>query len=320
MPNDTMPTGAKTWCMRALTEAWTGDADRQNGRFVPTGLLGSIRWWFEVVVRGLGGSACDPSDTQWRCPDRKGPHCVACNLFGCTGWARKFRLQVLDGAGKTQSAPIQKDGTYQLRFVPLRPIRPEEWALIVITLRLIAEYGALGGKTVYKPSDEQSRQNQAHHRDYGMVEASQVPTIVRWTVDQLKAYVSESGWRKLNHGDAAWASLEHFWCVKGRYLARQNTNQSTFNRVIGRPEAKAQAGRNDSWLAGRRAGQGGDPESKKVFSFKSPARTFGFVKPGSLTIDQVKQKLANAWSNFSDAELVAGAQILDDLLKKANQT
>lgn len=315
-----MSGAARDWTLKALTPIWTGGADRQNSRLVTTGLLGSIRWWFEVLVRGLGGGACDPSDTYGRCPDMKGRHCVACELFGCTGWARKFRLQVLDAAGKPQSAPIQKDGTFKLRFVPLRAIQTEEWALIDVTLRLIAQYGALGGKTVYKPSDEASRQSLAHHQDYGIVEIRQAPAVEKKTLDQLKAYVSGREWRTLNHGDAAWASLQNFWCVNGRHLARQNGNRSCFNRVIGRPETKAQAAQNDSWLAGRRAGQGGDPESKKVFSFKSPARTFGFVKPGDVTLDQMKQKLANAWTNFKDQELLGGVKMLDDLLKKTNET
>jgi CRISPR-associated protein Cmr1 len=314
-----MSAAVRDWTLRALTPIWTGGIEGKSDRLVPTGLLGSIRWWFEVLVRGLGGAACDPSDTQGRCPDKKGRHCVVCELFGCTGWARKFRLQVLDEAGKPKAAPIQKDETFTLCFVPLRPIQPEEWALINLTLRLIAEYGALGGKTVYKPSDEGGRQNQAHHRDYGLVELSQAPTAEPKTVDQLKAYVVADGWRKLNHGNAAWSSLEYFWCVKGRYLARQNKSKSTFNCVIGRPEPKWQAGQNDSWLAGRRAGQGSDPESKKVFSFKNPKRTFGFVKLDVITLDQMRQKLASAWSNFNDEELLGGPKILDDLLKKANQ-
>jgi CRISPR-associated protein Cmr1 len=47
-------------------------------------------------VRGLGGYACDPTSEN-RCPDKNGNRCAACDLFGCTGWARKFRLKVSDG-------------------------------------------------------------------------------------------------------------------------------------------------------------------------------------------------------------------------------
>jgi CRISPR-associated protein Cmr1 len=78
--------------MRALTEIWIGDAEGQGGRLISTGLLGSIRWWFEVLVRWLGGKACDPTLPGVRCPApnkapyESGHHCVVCELFGCTGW------------------------------------------------------------------------------------------------------------------------------------------------------------------------------------------------------------------------------------------
>ncbi len=52
-------------------------------------------------MRGLGGSACDPTSDS-RCEyDPKKPDppekqlCATCYLFGCTGWARRFRLQVV---------------------------------------------------------------------------------------------------------------------------------------------------------------------------------------------------------------------------------
>lgn len=84
------------YTLKALTDIWTGDANRRGNRVINTGLLGSIRWWFEVVARGLGGSACDPTVEKVRCLDESGHHCVVCELFGCTGWARKFRFEVLD--------------------------------------------------------------------------------------------------------------------------------------------------------------------------------------------------------------------------------
>ncbi|WP_347242801.1 type III-B CRISPR module RAMP protein Cmr1, partial [Thermogutta sp.] len=150
----------KEWKLKALTDIWTGDADQSGDRLIPTGLIGSIRWWFEVLVRGLGGKACDPAAPPVRCPDREGKHCVVCELFGCTGWARKFRLMVLaeNGQviqnlmvlgenGQAIQNQIQAGQIFTLRFLPLRPIRDEEWCLLDATLRLIADYGAIGGKT-----------------------------------------------------------------------------------------------------------------------------------------------------------------------------
>ncbi|HXG05873.1 MAG TPA: type III-B CRISPR module RAMP protein Cmr1 [Nitrososphaera sp.] len=313
----------------AYTDIWTGDADRKGDRHMATGLLGSIRWWFELVARGLGGPACDPSDRETRCPDSKGHHCVVCELFGCTGWARKFRFDVLDANGQHKQNQIKKGDTFKLRFTELRPIAPEEWALLDQTLRLIAAYGAIGGKTVYKPSDEPNRQNAPHHQDYGLIQICQCPSVLSKTEDELKHYVIQPRWRKVSHSyrdnqgglhDFSWASIEHFWCVQRRYLARQNATGSTFNRVIGRQEQKNQGQQlrtnstnTEKWLAGRQQ------ESKKVFSFKSPPRTFGFVKPGIITFADMKQRLKGAWPNLRDEEFLTGATILDELLKDRSE-
>jgi CRISPR-associated protein Cmr1 len=123
--------------------------------------------------------------------------------------------------------------------------------------------------------------------------------------------------------------LTNFWCVKGRYLARQDANTSTFNKVIGRPEPKnsAQHLRNDAttfdeWLAGRQQ------ESKKVFSFKEPSnarRTFGFENPDlrdsnqrSLDFNEIRRRLKQVWPNFQDSEFFEGQTILQLLLSSAS--
>ena len=282
--------------------------------------MGSLRWWFEVLVRGLGGSACDPTHKDVRCPVPNGRHCVVCELFGCTGWARKFRLMVLDQNDQIIQGQIRAGTTFKLHFIPLRPVEPEEWCLLHATLCLIADYGAIGGKTVFKPSDEPSRQSAPHHRDFGLVEYVNRPDnrCYKKTLDELRAHVQDSRWRK-NFDDSAfsWASLQNFWCVKGRYLARQDANTSSFNQVIGRQQAKRQAQQlapnNDQnrWLAGSQQ------ESKKVFSFKHPAengRTFGFVKPGLVDFNEIKRRLGQVWSGFNpNSEFVTGQQILNQL-------
>jgi len=172
---------------------------------------------------------------------------VWCALFGCTGWARKFRFEVFDENGQTKQRQIKKDETVILRFTELRPIQPEEWCLLDLTLRLIAEYGAIGGKTVFKPSDVPNRQNAFHHRDFGLIHIC-IPQESRCerALDDLKIYVQDSQWRQdityrypgNKAYDYSWASLTNFWCVKGRYLTRQDSNRSSFNRVVGREELK----------------------------------------------------------------------------------
>ncbi len=332
----------REWKLQALTDIWTGDARRRRGnRSIPTGLMGSLRWWYEVLVRGLGGEACDPTVPGGRCPDKGGKHCVVCELFGCTGWARKFRLMVLKENGEVMQEQIGAGTVFILRFIPLRPIRDEEWCLLDLTLRLIADYGAIGGKTVFKPSDEQGRENAFHHRDFGLVQYVKGPD--GWqcdkTLEDIRAYVTNSHWREVPHSyqdnqgrthDFSWASLQNFWCVKGRYLARQNTTYSIFNQVVGRKQDKSikeRRGRRvirwsdlfenrddnvSRWLAGRQQ------ESKKIFSFKHPTedgRTFGFVKPNLVDFEEIKRRLGQVWSGFNpETEFSTGDQILGNLL------
>jgi len=290
---------AHTYKLKALTDIWTGDADtaqlKQANRLVPTGMLGSIRWWFEVLVRGLGGSPCDPSSKLKMCLNEQ--HCVACELFGCTGWARKFRFDVRDTQETIITSKLTKNTTFHLRFTPLRAVKAEEWALLELSLRLVSEFGALGGKTVLKPSNQN---NKTQHADLGLVKLLTTPTMATHTRQQLASYVTEWPTKPTVTG-AAWASCSHMWFVDGKYLTRQNQNTSTFNLAIGRPEPKNDSANGDSWLAGRRAqsGRNGRPaveaESKKVFSFQQPPRTFGFVQQ-TAAFDSMRETLRGAWS------------------------
>jgi CRISPR-associated protein Cmr1 len=304
------------WRCEAITPIWTGDAYRKGDRLIPSGLLGSIRWWFEVLVRGMGGSVCDPTDHDSRCPDKQGHRCVVCELFGCTGWARKFQFKIVDGSGQPIQTAISKGQGFVFHFTPLRPIREEEWALLCLTFRLIADYGAIGGRTVFKPSDEKHRENMLQHRDYGLFKIKSQPYI-KVEEGQLCSYIKQSHWRNLDHADFAWASLTNLWCVKGRHLARQDFNRSTFNKVVGRREDKNKGqtlaiyNESNNWLAGRQR------ESKKVFSFKHPQRTFGFVKPDVIDFYEMKKRLREAWLDLKDEEFCQGYDILKSFIRSS---
>lgn len=105
--------------IQTLTPLWTGGIDQTTDRLHETGLLGSLRWWYEALVRGLGGYACDPTggSPEARCKfdsqayeKAKANHasedeairsglrtvCPVCYLFGATGWARLFLLRAVD--------------------------------------------------------------------------------------------------------------------------------------------------------------------------------------------------------------------------------
>ncbi|AZR71955.1 type III-B CRISPR module RAMP protein Cmr1 [Anoxybacter fermentans] len=153
--------------IKPLTPLWTGDANRRGNAVRETGIIGSLRWWYEALVKGLGGTSCDPTDIK--CNGEN--HCDVCELFGCTGWARKFRLEVsLEGENPSWEFLDGKIGTRRkhnkvkkflvrnfsgfvtkglivITFIPLRKIELSEWELLNRTLNIIEDYGALGART-----------------------------------------------------------------------------------------------------------------------------------------------------------------------------
>jgi len=85
--------------IQTLTPLWTGGVQAGKvDRIHETGIIGSMRWWYEVIVRGLGGDACDPSRADCAFDEEKDHEglCNVCRVFGATGWKRRFRLVIRD--------------------------------------------------------------------------------------------------------------------------------------------------------------------------------------------------------------------------------
>ena len=97
--------------IKTLTPLWTGGLDGTMDRLHETGILGSLRWWYEAIVRGLGGSACDPSKhtcsfdadkyrkstvSNERQRLRDAGLCDACQVFGATGWRRRVQVVIIE--------------------------------------------------------------------------------------------------------------------------------------------------------------------------------------------------------------------------------
>jgi len=61
-----MESGPITFNVKTLTPLWTGGSDGKMDRVHETGIIGSIRWWYEVIARGLGYYVCDPTSDN-RC-------------------------------------------------------------------------------------------------------------------------------------------------------------------------------------------------------------------------------------------------------------
>ena len=169
-----------------LTPLWTGGVDAgKMDRIRETGILGSLRWWFEILVRGVGGMVNDPtddsglnldkynklSDEQKRDPAslRKAGLCDVSQIFGATNWKRRFRLEIESKTTQADKTLVSdkielgkeylhdgkppawffsnkpQKGNIKLKVTPLSPNFTPE--IIGGLIQFIADWGALGART-----------------------------------------------------------------------------------------------------------------------------------------------------------------------------
>ena len=270
--------------IKTLTPIWTGGVDQTCDRLHETGIIGSLRWWYEALVRGLGGYACDPTSDD-RCPDQDGKRCTACELFGCTGWGRKFRLQVLDRNGRLIQDAIKANIDLRLQFLELRPISDEEKWLLAKAVEIAAKHGALGGKTTLKPQRDQRK-----GADYGIMEWKQShPSISKPDVHN---YLRRADWRAVQ---TKLPDLRWFFFVRRAFLWRRQLNTLMGLSENGRPIVSRQPYQN--FLRGDRGTSQKPAVSKKLFSFRvGGGRIWGYAKDSQMRgeiIEQIKQQLGS---------------------------
>lgn len=145
------------------TPVWTGDIDRNSDSLKTTGLMGSLRWWTEAVIRGMGKFACDPVADSCPKPDSSKKisyYCPACLLFGATGRRRMFKLQVNGGTSVFSGDAIKikpngrnngwflgsgLTGTLNLEFISLSKDFNEN--MLLVPLAIAVKWGGIGAKT-----------------------------------------------------------------------------------------------------------------------------------------------------------------------------
>lgn len=289
--------------LRTLTPLWTGGVGGTCDRLHETGILGSLRWWYEAIVRGLGGWACDPTDDSQRCPDTRGRRCVACELFGCTSWQRKFRLRVLDSDGALFAKQPGRDGlSSDIRmtwhFLELRPLAEEERWLLYQAIRIAADYGAVGGRTPRKPQE-----NKKVGGDYGLVVVEGQQGVPELTREQVEEYLQHSDFRHPATTNRLWPDLRCFFFVSGQFLWRREINS-----LIGLSED----GR-DKIADGpvERELRGDIGVSKKVFSFETtPGRLWGYL-PDTQVRDLAISRLLGL--GIDRRRIKTGEEVLNEL-------
>jgi CRISPR-associated protein Cmr1 len=165
--------------IQTLTPIWTGGIEAGKcDRIHETGLLGSLRWWMEVLVRGMGGVVCDPTaeksqdrssldtekfhakkyrelqnEVERRKYLRDAGLCDVSQIFGATGWKRQFRLeveekntstiQIEDKYAKSRSLTAIK-GKFTIKIQGLNPTFDPQ--IIGGLIQFIADYSTLGAR------------------------------------------------------------------------------------------------------------------------------------------------------------------------------
>ncbi len=179
------------------TPIWTGDIDSKSNLLKSTGIMGSIRWWVEAILRGMDNFACDPIDDNpksltKRCPTTKennreiSQYCSACLIFGATGMRKLFRLRTEGGyeifngksinimpKGRTRGWYLGSGlgGEINLDIISLD--KNFDKSLISVPLAIAAKLGAIGARA---------------QNGYGIVELKEFPEI---KIEDFKNSVSK---------------------------------------------------------------------------------------------------------------------------------
>lgn len=294
--------------LKTLTPLWTGGVDGTSDRVHETGIIGSLRWWYETIVRGLGGWSCDPTDDGC-CPDKDGRRCAACELFGCTSWQRKFKFQILNEQGSLSNIKIDpRDGlaantVMMWQFIELRPMVDEEKWLLNQAIRIASNHGAIGGRTPRKPQG-----NKLVGGDYGLFEIIEYDEYVEMGKNYIKSWLSHEQYRKVNH--PRWPDLRWFFFVSGECLWRKQINALTGLSEDGKSEIAN--GPVEKALRGKRSRGGKGGASKKIFSFETESvrRLWGYA-PNADVRDQVIERLQEL--GIEKNNIKTGEEVLNEL-------
>lgn len=288
--------------LRTLTPLWTGGIDQTCDRLHETGLLGSLRWWCEALVRGLGGSACDPTDNS---PCHDEDHCAVCKLFGCTGWSRKFRLRVVDSDDQSIRDALERGTDFQLQFIELRPMMDEEKWLLGKAVAIAAKYGAMGGKTTLKPQRNARGPNDTLKRfprtkpgdDMGIVSWMASNNVATQSLTAAVEYLRDQKGRRADSQD--WPNLNWFF-----FRNRAHFTRSQLNTMMGRsPDGRRILDTHDQikkWL------RGDIGVSKKIFSFHADrGRLWGYGLNRTMR-DEIIKRLGEELGTSADIKTGEG--------------
>ncbi len=272
--------------IKTLTPLWIGDVNRQCTKIKETGIIGSLRWWYEALVRGLGGYACDPTSNE-RCKlDQKKFEkvinegksvqealdeqiCPACQLFGCTGWKKKIGFKIMDVKGAFLDG---FEGAFTLLLDEIKELREEEKWLLEKMFKIIGDKGSIGGRTTRKPHYNPRRL--VAGKDYGLIKVLSIDIKSKAKMEDVETWLKNSAQKLNRKNNEEWPSLRYFFFVKGNYLNRIQINElmEMVPYLKGEKRASSETGR-----------------SKRIFSFKANGgRIWGYVKNEDMLKETIK--------------------------------
>ncbi len=277
---------------KALTDIWTGDRHGRNDHLQLTGLLGSIRWWAEAIVRAFEFRACDP--TMREGPDQlceTGHLCLICKLFGNSNvpQAAKFAIRCWGNAQRTEvfTKKLEKDADFWLQFLFCRAPEQHELWLLAKTMEIVSQYGSVGGKTILKPTNDATAPKgdvvpwRKRHTDYGILSVSDVEVLGEAgafadTTAPFAGIAADAG------GSGGLPNINRFWFAPGITLYVHGT----FKQLLDCPAPPAHKALSRDAEGVRLT------KSKRVFSFSGApagqppvsaiARTWGWVSDPAL--------------------------------------
>jgi len=157
--------------LTCLTPLWTGDIDTKSDFIQSAGIIGSLRWWTEIILRGwteiilrgMNKFVCDPT-TDNRCPQidenlKTDKYCSACLIFGATGLRRLFKINLEGGekvftGGALNIKPNRRNrgwylgsgivGDIELEIIPL--VKDFDENLILLPLLIASRWGGIGAR------------------------------------------------------------------------------------------------------------------------------------------------------------------------------
>ena len=285
--------------LRTLTPLWTGGIKSgKMDRLHETGIIGSLRWWYEAIVRGLGGSVCDPTSSKCQAQS----HCVACELFGCTGWKRKFRL-VLDYSQDdlSMNEGLHPEVELAMQLIELKPLTDEEKWLLAKSVEIICNHGAIGGKKTLKP-----QKHKKFGQDFGLVALEKNIDFAGLPIDRVEAFCQNLRFQV--EGTHDWPNLNWFFFVQGHVLWRKQMNTLMGLTENGKPLPDNERTELQKFLGSTQPGV-----SKKIFSFREAGgRIWGYVDDQQ-KLDEVKKQLTEQ-HKIPEESILDGSQLIQQMV------